>query len=294
MSETLVTTEYDEKRHKYRYWMVTVQQLDSEIPSVAQIVKLFQEVTLNYWFQEEIGDEEEKLHYQCLIEFPIRKRKGTILNEFERKGYKAAHFTILPCRDIEAAKSYCTAEIKRKEGAQFYTSDYVYTRSDIAILDVEENRFPWQSKFMKELFNESETSMNNPDDRKIYWIKDPIGNSGKSKFIKWLYDKYPKIIKISFGSATQLRSSICNAGAQKLYFIDIPRTLGDDDSLESLVSTLEDVKNGFVVSNMYGKMSTLIMEPPHIVVFSNMSHPDSMMSADRWEIRNISPIKDFL
>jgi len=45
---------------------------------------------------------------------------------------------------------------------------------------------------------------------------------------------------------------------------------------------VEDLKNGFLVSAMYGKNQTLMLDPPHIVVISNMECPEKMLSKDRW------------
>jgi hypothetical protein len=69
---------------------------------------------------------------------------------------------------------------------------------------------------------------------------------------------------------------------RKVYIIDMPRTLAEEDSLPSLISTLEDLKNGFVVSVFYGKYQKLLMDPPIVIVFSNKLCPVKMMSDDRW------------
>jgi hypothetical protein len=69
----------------------------------------------------------------------------------------------------------------------------------------------------------------------------------------------------------------------------MPRTTGKEDNLESMISAIEDLKNGHLVSNFYGRHKKLIMNPPHIVVFSNQKCPKHMMSSDRWltfEIKN--------
>jgi hypothetical protein len=62
--------------------------------------------------------------------------------------------------------------------------------------------------------------------------------------------------------------------AKLCYFVDIPRTLSKDDSLDSRISVLEDIKNGHLVS--------LMMDPPHRVVFSNERCPRDAMSQDKW------------
>jgi len=101
--------------------------------------------------------------------------------------------------------------------------------------------------------------------------------------VKWLCVRYPlDIVKISFGTTHQLRSSCISIGSKKCYVVDLPRRLGRDDSLSNIISVIEDIKNGHVTSNMYGRYKNLIMDPPHIVVFSNRKCPKEDLSPDRW------------
>lgn len=74
---------------------------------------------------------------------------------------------------------------------------------------------------------------------------------------------------------------IVNIGVKKCYLIDIPKTRSQEESLNSLITVLEDCKNGHVVSSMYGTGFTLLMDPPNIIIFSNQSCPVKLMSEDR-------------
>ena len=104
------------------------------------------------------------------------------------------------------------------------------------------------------------------------------------KFVKWVCVNRPnEATKISFGSTSQLRTAVIQAGERKCYFVDIPRTKGSEDKIENLLSVIEDMKVGFLTSNMYGKHTSLIMDPPHVVIFSNDPCPRQMMSEDRWK-----------
>lgn len=95
------------------------------------------------------------------------------------------------------------------------------------------------------------------------------------------------VSKIVYGSPAQLKSSIINAGTRKLYFLDLPRTPGKEDSLYNVLSIIEDLKNGHIVSNMYGKAAELIMKPPHVIVFTNTECPLKALSSDRWRVFKI-------
>jgi hypothetical protein len=93
--------------------------------------------------------------------------------------------------------------------------------------------------------------------------------------------------KISFGSSAQLRSALVGLGPKRVYFIDIPRTLGKDDSLASVINVVEELTLGFITSNMYGKHEKLMMDPPHVVMFSNSQCPEGLLSSDRWRYYGI-------
>ena len=123
-----------------------------------------------------------------------------------------------------------------------------------------------------------------PDPRKILFLLDTIGNVGKSSFFKYLYFKNPTSIgRVTYGSASQLRSSFINNRTKKIYIVDLPRTKGKEDRIEEILSTIEDAKNGMISSNMYGVGTTLLMEPPHIIVSSNYVIDQNALSEDRWE-----------
>lgn len=105
-----------------------------------------------------------------------------------------------------------------------------------------------------------------PDMRSIISIADFKGNSGKSSFFKYLYVKDRENVgRITYGSASQLRSASIAMGKKKLYIIDLARSKAKDDKQEDLLSVIEDIKSGTIISPMYGKNSELIMEPPHII-----------------------------
>lgn len=268
------------EENKYTYWVFTIQCIKGhQLPGEQTVIKAIASLTEKYVFQLEKAT---SLHYQGCCKTRIRKRKQTLLNEIiTTLDIPRSMVTLEPMQGSwEQAKAYCSKS--DTSVSEPFTNEVVYTGSDVKFLEEEEKRFPWQQEVLSILLDKGETSIKVADDRSILWIQDPKGGTGKSKLVKWLCLHHDNIIKISFGTSTQLRASIIAAGPRQLYFVDIPRTLGSDDSVHSLMSALEDLKNGFIVSSMYGKCQTLIMDPPHIVVFSNNDCPVTMMSSDRW------------
>ena len=268
--------------NKYKLWCVTINESkDCPLPSQHLILELFTDIATTYVFQLEKGESTDNLHYQCAIRLKIRRRKSTLINIVKAKLLLAHQFEFSPMQGSwEENYAYCTKEDSAIDSP--ITNLPYYKGADIKFLDDLGKMYLWQQYLFNELFNSSVHYIKTPDDRKIYWFYDPTGNSGKSKFSKFLVLRNDTIVKVPFGTSTQLRSAIITAGPKRVYIVDIPRTLGKDDDMNSVISILEDLKNGFVVSSMYGKNAQILMDPPHVVVFSNRICPVDKMSSDRW------------
>lgn len=276
------------EENKYKSWCLTINELDQvPLPSKETMIKFFSKNCISYVFQLEKGLNTERLHYQCAFKLKIRRRKSTLINTVKALLLDERAWTFSPMQGTyEEAYEYCTKSETAVE--PFVTNLPFYSGADVAFLEDPNKRYPWQEYLFKELFDNTIHCIKTPDNRRIYYGYDPEGASGKSSFCKYLCTNNDSITKLSFGSSSQLRSAIIAAGAKKMYFIDIPRTLGKTDFFEDIISAIEDLKNGFVTSSFYGKNSVLIMDPPHIVIFSNRPCPVQMLSKDRWIQFNIS------
>lgn len=285
-----------ETENKYRYWMLTlfVDGMEGKVPSDTRLKKVLEDLCESFVFQLEVTPTTGRLHFQCALKLKERKRQSTLLNDL----VKATSITDLSAVQIqrmmgnwEEAVIYCSKKETRFDPdiLPYYSSGVVapYAGSDIDFLNNPENRYEWQDKLFDIIFEVVPTRLRDPHDRDIIWITDKQGNSGKSKFVKYCCFYNKACTKISFGSAGQLRSSIIHAGAKVCYFVDMPRTLGKDDHIDSIMSALEDTLNGFITSSYYGESKTLLMLPPHVVVFSNDDAPISKMSSDRWKVYHL-------
>lgn len=279
--------------NKYCYWVFTISLTSKglQLPGEQTMVQVLTRITEKFYFQLERAT---TLHYQGCCKTRIRKRQQTLLNELVTELDIPREMVTVECMQgtWEQAKLYCTKSDTSM--GPVFTNEITYSGKDIELLDDDSRRFPWQRKIIYEILEKDTLAVKNPDDRTIIWIEDTQGGNGKSKLVKWFCTRFNTCVKISFGTSNQLRSALIAAGPRLVYFIDVPRTLGSDDSLASLMSALEDLKNGFVVSAMYGKAQQLLLDPPHIVVFSNDKCPDKMMSEDRWKKFIINYQKDLI
>lgn len=289
---------------KYKNWVFTWNAEDDQtLISTEHVRLIFEDYAETFCFQAE---KINRLHYQGLFTLKIRKRFKTVLNDIERKlvslglscGIK--NLTIDKMHgSLEEAIEYCTKSDSRVEGPFYSYNIQPYIPHDLAVFTDYDNLYNWQKETCKMIFGGNGFTKNSfiqpADDRTIVVIVDKKGNSGKSKLVKNLCYMFPKeVAKLAFGSSQQLRSAIISAGPRKAYFLDIPKTLGDSDNIPDIISAIEDLKNGFIVSSMYGKYANLMMAPPHIILFTNFEIDTDMMSIDRWKVFAVTPVKTLL
>lgn len=289
-------TNSSSNENKYRMWVFTWNETPSSdatlpalLPSEKDLRDFLHENCEDYVFQLEQGEVSGKLHYQGCFKTLNRVRHSTLLSRFVQR-FSCIHREDL-CINLTIDRmqatwtesvTYCTKAETRVGNIISMKKAIPYSGEDTAFLDDESKRYPWQNFIYGKVFENDKVSIVPAGDREIYWIFDPWGNSGKSKFVKYLCTNNSDVVKVSFGTAAQLRSSIISIGPKAVYLIDTPRTLDSNDSIPALISTLEDIKNGFVVSSFYGKHQQLLMDPPHVIVFSNKACPQDMLSKDRW------------
>lgn len=279
--------------NKYKYWMVTIlsDKNKSEqywLPTTEKVLLVLTDFCERFAYQKEYNENAEDartVHYQMCLTTKIRLRKSTLL---KRLAESLAHdIKRIRVDKMEGtwnqAVEYCSKQETQCGPTVFSPGEGIaYKKEDVAFLLDKDKRFRWQNKILEKIFNEVPYIFKTPDDREIIWITDKSGNSGKSKLVKFLACYQPNCIKISFGTANQIRSAVVNAGKKELYMFDIPRTLGQDDNISSILSVIEDVKNGYVCSSFYGSHNQILFNPPWVIVFSNLECPTSAMSADRW------------
>lgn len=281
--------------YKYKNWVFTWNASEKNNGLVsADSIKLFLEsYTEVFLFQTEVGEVTNRLHYQGCFKTKIRVRKSTLLNKFKEN----------VCNDVqnltinkmlgswEQNLDYCSKPESRVENTEIVSSAELekYEGKDLEFLDESSNWRPWQRVLYDQLFDIFPLSIATPDDREIIWVTDSFGCTGKSFWVKWLCFNNNSIIKVPFGSSTQLRCALASLGPRSVYFIDVPRTLGSDDDINAFMSVCEDLKNGFIVSAMFGRYNQLMMKPPHVIVLSNMKFPEKEISRNRWTIYNINP-----
>lgn len=121
-----------------------------------------------------------------------------------------------------------------------------------------------------------------PDPRKIIFVVDPVGNTGKSWMCQYLFSRRPHLVQVlSIGKRDDLAHAI--DPSKSWFLFDIPR-----QSMEFLqYAVLEKLKDRLVFSPKYASTVKVLTTVPHVVVFCNEQPDRNAMSQDRYVIIDI-------
>lgn len=285
----------ENKENKYSHWVFTVLELDNAgLPLPIRMENSLEKISDKFVFQMEECPSTLRRHYQGCFITRIRKRQRTVLMELcVELQVEITQLTVSRMQGKwKQAVEYCSKEESRI-GEEVFKSQELqreeeseYKGKDISIFN-EKGFYPWQDSVHNIIFKDNSFNINPASGREVIWIEDLSGNTGKSLFTKYLCFNNQNITKLAFGSGSQMRTAVVEEGAKQCYIIDIPRKLCNDDYQGNIYSVIEDLKNGFVKSSMYGKPRVLFMEPPLVIIFSNFECPTEKLSVDRWKIYTI-------
>lgn len=241
-------------------------------------------------FQYEKGTLREKLHIQGKMTYAgPRTSKVAFLNLFKKHFDNIGGLTISPVRNKEGLEDYVMKSEGRVKGPFFLGNKNIKQQFSMK----QSKLRAWQQDLYQMLLSDK---LPEYKDRKVFWIEDITGNTGKSWFQKWLRLGQTELVirNLPVSNVDRLMSAvhIINKTLDvDVYCIDLTRTKGEDQSYKDLFSAIEQIKNGSVIDLMYGKYNESYFEPPVILIFTNntlfnaespqndFSH---YLSEDRW------------
>lgn len=135
---------------------------------------------------------------------------------------------------------------------------------------------PWQER-LRDIVLEP------PCPRKVYWLFDLVGNSGKSWMARYLVARHSAII-FTHGKLVDLVHAY---ESQPVVVIDLARTQAE--KIDHVYQLIESLKNGVMFSSKYDSR-TKIFKPPHVIVFANFEPERAKLSEDRWFIMDIGSL----
>jgi hypothetical protein len=259
-----------------------------KLPNKASLKGFMDYYAENAVFQLEKGLIAGKEHYQgCFTLIGPRKSKSKVLEDFKQRFKNIAGLTLKNTFSKNAILAYTTKSETRVAGPWYCGSlelhDEIYQNMDLR---------PWQQQTNQLLFdikNEKHPDYKQLRDRSLIWISDFIGGSGKSEYIKYLRvgQKLLKVRKLPISSVSQLLSAVISITKKEeidAFVIDDTRTKGKDTDFDDMFEVIETIKNGHVISCMYGKYEEAIFKRPIIIFFTNRDIRDytTKLSTDRW------------
>jgi len=234
-----------------------------------------------YLFQLEQG-EEGNWHYQGYLRLSNKRRSHTLGAEL---GQKFPGIWIKPAvaGQGDALRRYCI-----KQDATYRAGPWADKPINQSFgksyegkgLPEYKSLYPFQAKIVDDVKAAC------TDDRSINWVYDPIGGVGKSILAKYIvYHRLGYFVSVA--KASDIANVVIKRGAAPAYMFDIPRTKSNQVSDDELYQILEQVKNGMVFTGKY-EGGELLMDPPHIWVFSNFYPNYSKMSHGRFKVYSVT------
>ncbi len=158
---------------------------------------------------------------------------------------------------------------------------YEARRCDLEIDSIDPN-YPWQLELL-EILEEK------PDNRKVYWIYDPVGGTGKTQMSKYLMmnepDKYHVLQNPPGGmrdAMTIINNALNTGWKAHAMIVNFTR-----EKMENkFYGVLETIKDGIGTSVKY-QGRTMVWPCPHLVIFANFLPDVDKMSADRWAVKQL-------
>ncbi len=243
------------------HWFLTWNNYSVE--NVERLIMFCNEFCSSYDFSEEVG-ETGTPHLQGQITLK-RKRRFTFMQKFDKNCW------------WEPTKSvYHAIDYTQKEGGKRYTnvSNTVFFFDEFLKIEW----YEWQKKVI-------EIVTGIPDDRTVNWFWERKGGVGKSKLTKYLVLRFNALIVDGkkgdvFHQIAKRREEDINID---IVIVDIPRSAFNNLSYQAL----ECIKNGLISSGKYER-GQYAFKSPHVVVLANSPPDEDMLSADRWNIIEIS------
>lgn len=240
-----------------------------------KICKVLQRISDKYIFQAELTineQGEENPHFQGYFHTKKAIRSKQLARELNSQ-LNGVEIQPASTNGIEALRNYCMKDESRTAGP--WADRIIYRGADLW----PESKMPeWQQQMITK-FNQP------PGDRKMIWIYDPIGNNGKTKFIKYLVYK-KDAVGLAYGHSTDVLNLVSKLDNKRIYAWNLTRSKPANLSELDLYSAMESVKDGFFINLKY-ETKQVLMNPPHVMVCANHKPRAEQISIDRWELYEI-------
>lgn len=238
-------------------------------PEIVDLLATNLEKWCKKWiFQAEIGSKRGNKHYQGKFSLNLKERLETLVLKFPK-----CHLSRTVTENIKVF-AYVMKEETRVDGP-WRNDEYIRIPKDVKL--VLELR-PWQASLL--------TLIQEYQQRKVYVVYDPTGNSGKSTFARWCAC-YNHARRIPFANDYKdLLRMVMDMPVAKAYIFDMPRAI-NKEKLYQFYAAVEEIKSGYAFDDRY-HFKERYFDPPNVVIFTNSLPEQSLLSRDRWTVFTIT------
>jgi hypothetical protein len=216
----------------------------------------------------------EKKKGTCIIKVVLNCtvhecQKEKLLDTFKNNFKNIGGLTLSKVFSKEAVLAY-TSKKETRQSATVYCGRKEMFSTEIQELLTKE----WQTDvfdFLKNVkYNNDFPDSQRLRKRSIYWLEDSKGGSGKSEFITWLRAGQKDLVcrLLPIDSVDRLIHAVTEISKHEkvdVFMIDDTRTQGDKTSFNNMFEAIERIKNGHVVSTMYGRYAEVMYNRPQII-----------------------------
>lgn len=222
----------------------------------------------------EVAKHPQKAREYCMKEGNViehgvwveRKKSTKIFEDFKHRMDNGEIKTFNDCMDV------CPAVAARYPR---FVEKALQRKYEIKPLPKEHTLYDWQEKLFEDLKGQV-------DDRKIIFIVDLKGDTGKSWFCDYCESNLENVQILTPGKKADLAFEF--KPGTKILFMDAPRSKQNDFIQYDF---LEDIKNGRIFSPKY-ESRMKYFERPHVVVFMNHRPDYEKLSEDRYDVRVVT------
>lgn len=248
-----------------------------------KLQNLLNEIVEEGVFQKERGKKTGRLHMQGRFKLKgSRTGKKQLLKLFSELAC-VRNLTFEPERSKDSTR-YCSKIQTRLDGPWFVGTPQYRRKNTPINISLRE----WQEQFLNELNSPLGETFR---DRKVIWIQDERGSAGKSTFLKYLCSEKEGLNfkKLPLDRPDRIRMMVCKITQKEdvdAFCFDFTRTLDENTSIRSMFQVLEEIKNGHIVSAMFGTPMEAIIPNPFVIIFTNedISKYYHYLSKDRWQV----------
>lgn len=266
--------EQQPKKRQTQVWVYAFRYSDHSIDIMSKheaLIAMLETYAEKWIFQLE--DTGENPHFQGYMRLKEKRRKNQMVNIFNDEGFSGAYVEPASTAGKLQLAKYAMKEETRVQGP--WADHPIYLGQDLM---KKENFFHWQDQVYK-------IYQSPPKQRKVYWIWEPHGSTGKTMFAKYMAYHH-NVPVLSYGNAGDLLNLVSKLKERKAYIFNLPRSKPKDFHATDIYNTMENIKDGMFINTKY-ETCMVLMSVPHVFVFANYPPDMEKLSLDRWCVLRI-------